>query len=70
MCEFVVNMGRTRIVQELVDYLDNNPDINAQFQLSFDLAMKLQLDVFDNVLKGRKIETFNDYLDYMEEYVH
>ena len=63
---FAVNMVYNPIVRELVDYLHENQDVRAQFQLSFDLAVALPLDVFEKYC----IRTLEDYFDYMDKYVH
>ena len=56
----------TPIVQELVDYLSQNPAFKTAFEQSVDLALATGVEE----LKQVNIHSVDDYLRYMDEYVH
>ena len=54
------------IVQKLVDYFTENPSFKQAFQDSFTLARSTNLKEFAEL----KIDTVDDYVNYMEDYLH
>ncbi|PIL30464.1 hypothetical protein GSI_07163 [Ganoderma sinense ZZ0214-1] len=56
----------TAIVRELVDYFSENPEFKAAFEESFATAYATGLREFHTF----KIHSVDDYLRYMDEYVH
>ncbi|PIL30467.1 hypothetical protein GSI_07166 [Ganoderma sinense ZZ0214-1] len=56
----------TAIVQELVDYFSENPEFKNAFDQSFLMAYATGLREFDTF----NIHSVDDYLRYMDEYVH
>jgi phosphatidylserine decarboxylase len=60
------DMPHTPIVQELVDYMDQNPEMKTAMTNSFTLAYATGLDVF----KEYNVHSMDDYLRFMDEYVN
>ena len=56
----------TEIVRELIDYRNEHPEFETALDQSFNLAYQTSLEEFELY----NIHSVDDYIRYMDEYVH